>query len=217
MEKKLTKDIISLLKSINIKIIKIDAEFDIEPYLCWFTKNDIELIKSHKKKQNQVQALCSILLKKYTLAKLSNVNPWLIKIGFNSYGKPIMDGLIFNISHSDEYVVMATTDNLSYDIGVDIEKIDYEQEDLQNISELVFSKDEQTHINNNNSVESFFMLWSKKEAFLKSLGCGFMTEQYKNTAISLEPISYVNDCLICSFKFENYYVSVCLNRSNHSS
>lgn len=89
------------------------------------------------------------------------------KIGYTDMGKPyIEDALCFNYSHSGEYVVLVTDDK---EIGIDIEKIgnrDYK------MMQRAFSEEEFKYIEEEDSVNRFLELWTKKESVLKLFGLG---------------------------------------------
>ncbi len=208
------------LRFLDIKIITINDKFNFEDYLYLFESNKIQAIKSYKRRHDQTVAFCSTLLKDYYLASILNTLPSKLCIVQGKFGKPVIgssayNSLSFNISHSDEYVVIATINNSDYAIGVDIQKIKYNIEDIEQVSKLAFSKYEQSKINN--SSNNFIKMWSKKEALIKSLGCGFLTEDYKNTALDLQPTNYGKDYIIHTFKFEEYYVSICLTEKYKES
>jgi 4'-phosphopantetheinyl transferase len=84
-------------------------------------------------------------------------------------GRPsITQNFDFNISHSDQYAVCAFSKE--YSIGIDIEKIKpISLEFLRNF----FNQDEWAEMQEGeNSQESFYRLWTKKEAVVKADGRG---------------------------------------------
>jgi 4'-phosphopantetheinyl transferase len=137
---------------------------------------------------------------------ISNQN---ICIEVNKYGKPYVVGLYdvdFNISHSGEYVILG----ISYGkkIGIDIERID-NNIDLS-IGTAVFNHNELLQLN---SVYDFYLLWVKKEAYLKCFGEGFATDTYQKTILSIESIQYTQDCDIYVDRFnQNYMLAVCVTK-----
>ena len=75
----------------------------------------------------------------------------------------------FNISHSGNYVVVAFSNQK---IGVDIEKI--AEFDIASVTDN-FHPDEIEYINSSaNTFESFFKIWTRKEAYLKATGKGII-------------------------------------------
>ena len=87
-----------------------------------------------------------------------------IHIGEN--GKPYIDGVHFNISHSHNLVVCAFGE---HDIGIDVEKIrDYRPRVAEK-----FHPEEIAHLEKSADKNlEFFKIWTMKEAYLKCLGTG---------------------------------------------
>ncbi len=106
-----------------------------------------------------LKGLASIGRKEYTLDELK----------YTEFQKPYFDDAIhFNITHSGEYVICALSE--THKVGIDIEAIkDIPMEDFTNL----FAKQEwEQVINASNKLHAFYTLWTKKEAFLKAVGCG---------------------------------------------
>lgn len=93
----------------------------------------------------------------------------------NAFGKPFIANastLFFNISHTDEYVVMAVS--FEKNIGIDIEKISSTINYME-IAERNFSAKEAALLKNTPKdlqPKIFFSLWTLKEAYLKASGNG---------------------------------------------
>lgn len=99
--------------------------------------------------------------------------------GFN--GKPFLSNILynnhhnlyFNVSHSENIVVIAVSLNL--DIGVDIEHINFDL-DWEEISAITLSKNEQKNLSTlqekKGQLKEFYKIWTCKEAFLKATGIG---------------------------------------------
>lgn len=108
-----------------------------------------------------------------------------LEIEYGEYGKPffpkINDRFKFNLSHSGEAAVCVYSysddGNASFiasDIGCDIEII---SDDINlNIAKRFFSAEECEQIfsfqNHEERAQSFYKIWTAKEAFLKSFGSG---------------------------------------------
>jgi 4'-phosphopantetheinyl transferase len=93
------------------------------------------------------------------------------EVKISKYGKPYIENdFQFNIAHSNKYVIISVSNNEP--VGCDIEQIgDY---DYLKLGKVVFHKEEIESLKNSpNQKETFFDLWTKKEAFLKCLGTGF--------------------------------------------
>jgi phosphopantetheine--protein transferase-like protein len=89
--------------------------------------------------------------------------------------KPYLEGNgpAFNLSHTKELCAIAISNG--QEVGVDIEKIK-ENRDFQDICASFFSEEEQFRINySDKPLEDFYLLWTRKEAFLKATGLGLNT------------------------------------------
>ena len=96
----------------------------------------------------------------------NNYNENIIK--FNKYGKPyfIDNHIFFNISHSYDYVISVTSNNL---IGVDIEKI--REVNINTINQFA-TKNEKKYIlsSKENIYKRLFQIYTLKEAYFKMIG-----------------------------------------------
>lgn len=113
------------------------------------------------------RALLKILLAAYLGCETQELK---FVTGFN--GKPHLAGntdLHFNTSHSDSHAVIALS---PHQLGVDIElaHLDF---DFGPVAEVLFSKAELDFLAaSNNPVKDFFIIWTRKEAFVKATGKG---------------------------------------------
>lgn len=89
---------------------------------------------------------------------------------FTGAGKPSVEGypFHFSLSHSGEYVLLAVS---SHEIGADIQKI--VKMDTERLAKRFFTPDEQKEIDgSDNPGETFFSVWTRKEAYAKYTGEG---------------------------------------------
>lgn len=201
------------LSLVSIYIVKIDKTFDINSCIGFFDSSIKAKILSFHRKEDMVRALTSQILQQYVIAKIYNMKPHDLIFKYNEYKKPCLflpdnKQIKYNISHSGDYVVLAVFNGEDYEIGVDIEKI-CQNEDYNTISKIAFSELEQKQIIDSNT---FYQLWTKKEALLKAIGCGFMTDFYQTTTLNLLDVEYRDSYIIQNFQFKGYYISVCLYR-----
>ena len=88
-------------------------------------------------------------------------------------GKPLLAGAAsewgFNLSHAGAYAVAVLARGAA--IGVDLEST-ARKADSERLGRRVFSESEQAWVRAGGR-EAFFALWSRKEALLKALGCGW--------------------------------------------
>ena len=84
-------------------------------------------------------------------------------LDFDSEGKPYLIGSSFfiSVSHSHEFVACALSDT---PVGIDIERV---REVKDSVITRVCTADEVEYVRNNGN-ESFFTLWTLKEAYVKA-------------------------------------------------
>ncbi len=107
---------------------------------------------------------------------------------YTEFQKPYFDEAIsFNITHSGEYVICALSETNK--VGVDVEAIkDIPMEDFTN---LFANKEWKELINATNKLHAFYTLWTKKEAFLKAVGCG-LSQPLNEVVIEKNSITWEN-------------------------
>lgn len=132
------------------------------------------------------------------------------KISYGAHGKPRAEGIFFNLSHSKERAYLAVSEG---EVGCDAEKV-------QKIPEHIlkrFSRMERMEVfkeaSERGREEAFFLLWTKKESFLKMIGesAGRIFE----TSIENGGVIFGGEraeCAIQSFLHAGYAVSVCTER-----
>ncbi|KQM78523.1 hypothetical protein ASE74_13555 [Pedobacter sp. Leaf216] len=85
--------------------------------------------------------------------------------------KPSTAGIEFNISHSAQYIMIAMSEN---PIGIDVEHIDHPVDVGQLIPYCFCTAEEEFIMLSEDQKESFFTLWTRKEALLKATGEGLI-------------------------------------------
>lgn len=98
-------------------------------------------------------------------------------------GKPEVDGVAFNLGHAGQWAVLAITETGR--VGVDIEDTSTVL-DILGVARRVFSEDELAKWDLLEGVdrrEAFFDWWTVKEAVLKAVGTGFLTEPSTFTVV----------------------------------
>jgi 4'-phosphopantetheinyl transferase len=85
---------------------------------------------------------------------------------------PHETGLFFNVSHSGDWVLIAVSDAT---VGVDVEFINPDMR-YQEILPEYFIDEEIQFIQQPNSTERFYTLWTRKEALSKGIGTGLDSE-----------------------------------------
>ncbi|MDR1805701.1 MAG: 4'-phosphopantetheinyl transferase superfamily protein [Clostridium sp.] len=93
-----------------------------------------------------------------------------LRFARGEFGKPYFAGIEdfhFSLSHSGEYLALATHDS---PVGVDIELL--RKPDLL-VARRFFTKDEQEYVAEDE--KRFFEVWTRKEAYIKYTGMGLRT------------------------------------------
>jgi len=88
------------------------------------------------------------------------------KIRIAKNGKPFIEGLFFNISHTENKVMCALS--TKGEIGIDIEKI--KPIDLQNFVAFFTKKEMQLIQTASEPLQDFYRIWTRKESIIKALG-----------------------------------------------
>ncbi len=142
------------------------SEKDIKRAQTVLSASQLEYIsKINEKKRDQslaVRALLMLMLEKhYPNASISELN-------LKKNGKPYLMGkeLFISLTHSGDFVGCALSPR---PVGIDIERI---RTLPQKLISRVCTDEEQVYVTQNGE-ESFFTLWTLKEAYIKANDCGF--------------------------------------------
>jgi|SRR5271170_1875167 len=120
------------------------------------------------------------------LGRYLAVDATAIEFSYNPHGKPAVDGLYFNLSHSDNMALFAIS--RTREVGVDIERINPSFAGEQ-IPEQYFSPAEVKILRSlpkERQTEAFFNCWTRKEAYVKARGLGLSLELH-SFEVSLAP------------------------------
>lgn len=112
-------------------------------------------------------------------------------------GKPYIDNLDIEISvsHSDEYIVLAIDKD---PIGVDIERI--RNRDYISMAERFYTNEEALLVKDK-GIQSFYELWTMKEAYCKLMGINL------NTRIDKEFIACQGHIIDTAIYYNDYIVT----------
>ncbi|MFP6584270.1 MAG: 4'-phosphopantetheinyl transferase superfamily protein [Candidatus Hydrogenedentota bacterium] len=112
------------------------------------------------------------------LGRILDASPDSIEFTYGDQGKPALDAkfdghdISFNVSHSDNFAVIAITRTQA--IGIDIEMFKYERE-LEKLAKHYFSPNEVDSLLSLPEMKQeagFYRCWSSKEALMKVSGLG---------------------------------------------
>lgn len=197
----------------------------INDYLKFLTPEELEQgsrykfeVSRHRYYIGKIAA--KLLIKKYANRPFEKI---IILKGKNDkpYLKPFDNYSLvhFNLSHSDDAILIAISNK---EVGVDIE-----QNRLFNYAVLmdtVFTKNEinfiKTHRNPN---QAFFILWTRKEAFLKATGTGLTENLTGFEVLDGENILNIDNIkqdeqfdIVSFYPFKNYIAAFCQIRQIQS-
>lgn len=156
-------------------------------------------LKTLLQKEKQKQCLGAGLLLEKVLAQ-HGVSADSVRVGKD--GKPEVDGIFFNLSHSGDLVICAISD---VTVGCDIEK---RREVPTHLAERFFSDGEKAYLASfagETYEREFFRLWTRKESYVKMTGEGM--------ARSLDAFDVFQKngekCYFNEHEVEGYQISVC--------
>jgi len=162
-------------------------------------------------KEDAIRSVCGEVLARYVCRKHLSIQD--IVFSTNKYSKPFLIGypdFHYNVSHSGDWVVCATSSNL---VGVDVEYID-KNIDLS-IAQHYFTAEEALDINTKNSNEKynrFFHYLTAKESFIKCVGKG-LSIPLTSFSIHENKVVHNNTVSLFRIKFYNrligYKLAVC--------
>lgn len=147
-----------------------------------------------KQKQKRLQSLGAGLLLNNVLHRYG-ISADTLRMDEN--GKPIVNGICFNLSHSGDYVICAVSEK---PVGCDIEQI---KEAPKQMESRVFSPEEIRCLEQLSSEaynREFFRLWTRKESYLKMKGIGIR--------VPLQTLE-IRDCYFKEYEISGYQVTVC--------
>ncbi len=155
------------LYNTKISILEKGVDIDLiigEILICNITEYNNQYRNLREQSKQIIKTIIDSRIYKYD--KIINVKNNSNKYVVNNIDPISSNNLFYSISYSNSFFTIALS-NYSK-IGVDIEEIKL-IEDYELIKQLALSKEE---IDNCNSLTDFYSFWTKKEAYLKSVGIG---------------------------------------------
>lgn len=129
----------------------------------------------------QKYLICHLKLREI-LSTYANIPARDLRFTPNPFGKPALpaettgDNLDFNLSHSGDRMLLGIVRNAR--IGVDIERLRPEFATMEVAARFFTERENETlrSLSGDCQVQAFFNCWTRKEAYLKALGCGLSIE-----------------------------------------
>jgi 4'-phosphopantetheinyl transferase len=122
------------------------------------------------------------------LSEYCGVPPEALHFEQNEFGKPHLGHfprIQFNLSHSGDIALIAVADS-GCRVGVDVEQVG--RHISEGVAERFFSAGELSRLqtaSGEERVKAFFRCWTRKEAYLKALGCGISDETLVAVEVTL--------------------------------
>jgi 4'-phosphopantetheinyl transferase len=132
-------------------------------------------LKNYNKKR-KLEIIYGRYMIKSILSKLLNEHTNRIEIKENKLGKLYVPNCRykFNLSHSKKYLFLCISDGIN--VGIDAEEINFNRTSMLNFALNSEEKDMLRKLRSNEQRMRFaYKVWTKKEAFLKLQGTGFVT------------------------------------------
>ena len=172
-----------------------------------------EKILSYQFENGRKESLGSALMLQKVLSQ-KNLNPQNIRYGKN--GKPEIDGLHFNISHAENFVICSVSEN---PVGCDIEKIHSIKSGFE---KRFFTQNEVSYLDKfsgEEKLKQFFRLWTMKESYMKFTGDGMKLALNRFEFIIEDSVKVFRDgilipCFIKEYEFLDYCISVCCEKND---
>jgi 4'-phosphopantetheinyl transferase len=175
---------------LHIFIANIDADSDnFEPLQLLDAKEKTRAghlrAALHQKRFIKTRATLRMILSHYLKAP-----PQDISLAYTANGKPYIEHseLQFNVSHSQGFAVYALTRLTP--IGIDIEKVQPQYH--ERVAKRYFSPGEYDYYSRllpNEKINTFYKLWTSKEAVIKALGQKLSTVLASSISIPVDEIS----------------------------
>ena len=147
----------------------INLKSDLEEFL---DSTELDRAERFHKKLDRNRFIIFRSILKFVLAAHTKLDVKDIYLDYHLNKKPYLAShpwLHFNISHSEDFAVIAISRNM---VGIDIEYIS-EDFNFTNLLPNIFNEKEILGIQNAvNKKHAFYTLWTRKEAFVKALGKG---------------------------------------------
>lgn len=161
---------------LNVKLVFVDTSCEFsryEKYLSFLPNERLEKISRFRFDKDKILSLFSGLLICTEASKQMGIKSNEIQFEYNEHGKPSIKNFpefYFSVSHSGNCVAFVSDTS---PIGIDTEII---SDARIEIAKRFFSENEYKYIlESKNQNNTFYEIWTKKEAYVKLIGTGLST------------------------------------------
>lgn len=166
-----------------------------EQWVYWasfLNEEEILHLKKYHFEKDRQQFVGGRSVLRQLLSRYLKVAPQKIPLRKTRSGKLFVDSLRyrirFNLSHSGSKILIGL--NQKNRIGIDLEQLNPIQ-DVRAVVENLFSDNEQKMVRTNENNQSFYKLWTRKEALVKASGSGLV-----DGVAALEVSAHINDVVM---------------------
>lgn len=155
---------------LRLRIIDPASITDLESYRQVLGREELERIARFAFESDRRVRLVARASLRLMLAEVRGVPAQDLQFRYNEYGKPLVDGVYFNVSHTKDRIAIAVS--TTHVVGVDIESVRL-MRDLHAIAKRFFAEPEVEDLRNTAVPEErFFQYWTLKESYIKARGLG---------------------------------------------
>lgn len=131
--------------------------------------NVMEYLKDYKNQERYNQSINAWKLLSEKLKSDFNINLENCEIKKTNNGKPFIDGIYFNISHSKDLVSVIISDT---ECGIDIQYVNSKINHRLMAKKVLSCEEYDIYIKSDDKIGYFISQWTKKEAYLKCYNDG---------------------------------------------
>jgi 4'-phosphopantetheinyl transferase len=131
-------------------------------------------VQSYQQAADKYRVFTGKMLLNWILIQKNYATELMHQIERNNFGRPYISGISadFNLSHSGNLVVCGWS--IVGKIGVDVEEI--RPIDLADFQHYLTENEKITIQESSNHLTKFYEIWTRKEAFFKSIGKGYLDD-----------------------------------------
>jgi 4'-phosphopantetheinyl transferase len=164
-------------EEIHVFLFQLDL-FKYDDFFSCLSDDEVERANKLKVDDKKTQFVITRGVLRQLLSNVLDMSEKEIVFNYGEHNKPYLDcqynnqSVEFNVSHSGNYALIAL--GLKDKLGVDIEMIN-NKVDYQSLSQRFFSNIERKSllkINESEQLDTFYRIWTRKEAFIKATGKG---------------------------------------------
>lgn len=174
-------------------------------YLPLVSSKRCERISRFNFEKDKIISLVTELLIRNEISQQLGISFSEIAFGYGEHGKPYIlndRNYCFSVSHSDNCIAFAGG---MFPIGIDVERVSHRN---MKIAKRFFTADEcKTIEESNEPEETFYKIWTSKEAYVKMLGAG-LSKSFRSFDVNDKSL----DCRFATKRLPEFMLTVCAEK-----